>query len=162
MFDSLRSTKNISLIGVTAALYIAITHILTPISFGPLQLRFSEILVLLAVISPIYGIGVSMGVFIANLFGPFGLIDAVVGTSSTILAVILISKTKNLLISTFWPTITAALFVGPMLSHIYEEWPVMSAIMTVGAGQFVVLTCLGYPVLKLILRDKRLYSMLKI
>ena len=162
MLDSLRSTRGISLVGVTAALYIAITTVIAPLSYGPIQLRFSEILVLLSFISPIYGIGVSVGVFISNLLGPFGLLDAVVGTSSTVLAVVLMSRTKSLLIATFWPTITAAIFVGLMLSYVLEGWTPLFAIGAVGAGQFVVLTCVGYPVFKLILNNKTLYSMLNI
>jgi len=160
MLDSFRNTRVIALSGVIAALYIAVTAVIAPIAYGPIQLRLSEVLVLMAFINPIYGYAVSIGVFISNLFGPIGWLDAIVGTSSTVLAVVLISKTPSLLVATIWPTITAALFVGPMLNHVYGL-PLVPIIISVGIGQFIVLTCIGYPLFKMILKNNAVYSILK-
>lgn len=163
MFNSIKDTRTISRVGIVAAVYIAVTATISYMAFGPIQLRFSEILVLLAFINPVYGYGVAMAVFISNLLlSPLGLIDAIIGTASTLLAVLLISKTKNLFLATLWPTITAAIFVGPMLHIFLENVPLLGAIISVGIGQFIVLTCLGYPVFKLILNNKALYSTIKL
>lgn len=61
--------------GLTAAAYAVATIALAPISFGPLQLRFAGLLKPLALLSPVLGLGLSIGVGLANLTSPFGAYD---------------------------------------------------------------------------------------
>ena len=78
--------KTIVNISITAAIYVAVCFVLTPISFGPIQLRFSEILCLLS-IDFIWGyIGVILGCLISNTFiGGLGIIDVFFGTLATVI-----------------------------------------------------------------------------
>lgn len=71
---------------ITAAIYVAVCFVLAPISFGPIQLRFSEMLCLLS-IDFIWGyLGVILGCFISNTFlGGLGVIDMVFGTLATVI-----------------------------------------------------------------------------
>ena len=63
--------------GLIAAAYAIVTIALAPISYGPLQLRLAGLLKPLALVSPVMGLGLSVGVALANLTSPFGAWDFV-------------------------------------------------------------------------------------
>ncbi len=140
-----------------AAIYAVLTIILAPISYGPVQFRLSEILVLLAFIDPIYIIGLTLGCFLANLFGGLGIMDLVFGTIATFLSVSAISLTSkfikhrltSLIISSLWPTIFNGVIIGWMLNYVLQV-PLLLTMFQVGIGEFVVVTIIGVPVFKLI------------
>jgi uncharacterized membrane protein len=71
------TTRMIVYAGLVAAAYAVITIALAPISYGPLQFRLSGLLKPLALLSPIMGLGLSIGVGMANLTSPFGAWDFV-------------------------------------------------------------------------------------
>lgn len=145
-------------IALIAALYTVLTIILAPISYGPIQFRLSEVLVLLAFIDPIYIIGLTLGCLFSNMFGGYGLMDIVFGTLATFLSVGAISITAktlkrnmvSLLIASIWPTIFNAIIVGWMISLV-SNLPLLLTILQVGIGEFVVVTIVGVPVFKLII-----------
>lgn len=60
---------------LTAAAYVVATLALAPISYGPLQLRLSGLLKPLALLSPTMGLGLAVGVGLANIMSPFGAWD---------------------------------------------------------------------------------------
>ena len=72
-----------------AAMYAALTLMLSPISFGNLQIRMSEAMVLLPVLFASSVPGVTLGCFMANLIGAMmglnilGYLDCIVGTLAT-------------------------------------------------------------------------------
>lgn len=53
------------------------TIALAPIGYGPIQLRLAGLLKPLALVSPIMGLGLSVGVALADLASPFGAWDFV-------------------------------------------------------------------------------------
>lgn len=63
--------------GLVAATYAVVTVAFAPISFGPLQLRVAGLLKPLALLSPVMGLGLAVGVGLANLTSPFGMWDFV-------------------------------------------------------------------------------------
>lgn len=69
--------RTIVFAGLIAAAYAVATIALAPISYGPLQLRLSGLLKPLALLSPVMGIGLAVGVALANLASPFGAWDFV-------------------------------------------------------------------------------------
>ncbi len=75
--------------GLIAALYFVLTYFLAPISFGPIQVRISEALVVLPFAFPEAIFGVTVGCLIANFTSPFGLIDVIFGTLLTFIAAVL-------------------------------------------------------------------------
>jgi len=153
------NTSKLAVCAIIAAMYIVLTVGFAPISYGMVQFRIAEALNLMAFINPVYGVGVVVGCFISNLFSELGPIDWVVGTSATAMAVFCISKTKNLLLASFWSTIFSGVMVGLMLTYVFNT-PLILNIISVGIGQFVVMTCFGYPVFKYILKNKRLMAIL--
>lgn len=77
--------RNVALVAVVAALYAAITLMIAPFSFGPVQLRLSEGLNHLAAWNKRYIVALGLGVLLANLVSPLGWIDWVFGTLGTVI-----------------------------------------------------------------------------
>src|SRR5690606_34454546 len=69
------STRTLVYAGLIGAAYAVTTIALAPISFGPIQFRLAGLLVPLALVSPVYGLGLSVGLALANLASPFGIYD---------------------------------------------------------------------------------------
>ena len=139
-------------LAIVAALYIVLTVLISPLSYGAIQLRFSEILVLLVFYKKEYGISIVLGCFVANIFSPLGWIDMLFGTASSIFAVVTIRACKHLLVATIMPTISC-IFVGIELMIVFDL-PFLITTLQVMAGEFIVVTLLGYPLFKLLEKNK--------
>ena len=134
---------------VMAAVYVALT-LINPLSFGNVQLRFSEIMVLFCFYNPIYCVPMILGCFIANLIGsPFPM-DIVFGTLGTALAVFPMSRIKNMWISSLMPVVTNAICVGVLLTFFVPDvgGSLFINIGFVGLGQLIVVTLIGVPLFK--------------
>ena len=97
---------------IVAALYAVLTWILAPISYGPIQFRIAEILVLLVFFNPKYIYSIIIGCFIANTTSSLGWYDMVFGTLATTLAVLPMIKTKRISVAALYPVISNALIVS--------------------------------------------------
>lgn len=147
--------KKLVTTALVASIYATLTLALGAISYGPVQFRISEIMVLLPFIKKDYIWGLTIGCFLANIIGPYGVPDIIFGTTATFLsvyAVYLTSKIMNdkkfaLLVASVWPTVINAIIIGIML-NIFFGVPLILAIMQVGFGQFVVITIVGVPLYK--------------
>lgn len=153
------TTKNIAITGITAALYVVMTLAIAPLAYGAVQFRFSELMVLFVYINPAFAPGLVLGCAIANCFSPLGIVDVIFGTMGTLCTVIAISKTKNLFVATLWPTIFC-IFVGIELYFI-SGLPFFATTATVMLGEFAVVTCIGYPLFKYILKNTKFIELLK-
>lgn len=76
---------NLAKIGVFAALYVAITFLVAPFSYGAVQFRLSEGLNHLADFNKRYILSLGLGCFIVNMGSPLGIIDMTVGPITTML-----------------------------------------------------------------------------
>ena len=85
-------TKKITRIGVVAALYATITLVLGSISYGPIQFRISEVMTLLPLFGKEYILSLTIGCFLANVIGPYGVPDIILGTLATLISVSKIKK----------------------------------------------------------------------
>ncbi|WP_026894389.1 QueT transporter family protein [Clostridiisalibacter paucivorans] len=154
------TTEKIVKIGVIAAVYAAVTMSLQPISYGAIQFRLSEIMVLLAFIDPVYIPGLVLGCAIANVFSPLGIVDVVVGTFATFLSVYMISKSKNIFMASIWPVVMNGVFIGGEL-HFLLNLPFLESALYVAFGEFVVVALLGCPIFYYLLKRERLVQYLK-
>ncbi|WP_026887930.1 QueT transporter family protein [Clostridium beijerinckii] len=149
------TVKRLVKTAIIAALYAVITLVLAPISYGPIQFRVSEIMVLLAFFDPFYIVGLTLGCFIANILGPNGLADIIFGTLATFISVYAVSITErfvkskktSLIIASLWPTIFNGVIIGWMLNYIYQ-FPLVLSIGEVAIGEFVVVTIVGVPIVR--------------
>lgn len=73
--DPANPTRSIVYAGLIAAAYAVTTLALAPLSFGPLQFRLAGLLKPLALVHPVYALGLAIGVAIGNLASPFGAWD---------------------------------------------------------------------------------------
>lgn len=150
-------TKKLVMTSLVAAIYAVLTLVLGAISYGPIQFRIAEIMVLLAFIKKDYIWGLTIGCFLANVIGPYGAPDIVFGTTATFLSVYAIyltgkamkGKKYAILIASIWPTLINAVIIGFML-NIFVGMPLILSMIQVGFGEFVVITIIGVPVYKII------------
>ena len=154
------NTRFIARTAIIAAIYAALTLGLAPISYMAIQFRLSEILVLLAFVNPALAPGLVLGTFIANLFSPLGLIDVVFGTIATLLGIIFMIRSKNMWIASIYPTIFNGIIIGLEL-HFVFALPLALTILQVAAGEFIVVTILGVPLVKQLLKNKAIKEKLE-
>lgn len=147
------NTKTIVRLALVAAAYAVLTLLIQPLSYGAVQFRFSEALVLLAFYRKDYSVSLILGCLIANLFSPFGLYDIIFGTLATAAAVIPMYYMKNIFIAALFPVITNGFLVGYELSLVGE--PFWFSAGTVALGELVVVFILGIALFKLVLEKNR-------
>lgn len=139
--------KNLTFSATVAAIYIALTMLLAPISFGPVQCRVSEALCVLPIFTPYAIPGLFLGCLISNLIGGMGMFDIVFGSLTTLVAAYLTYKCRfNKILAIFFPVILNALVVGAYLSFIASAsgftWAGFALFgFQVGLGQ--VVSCYG-------------------
>ncbi|MBE6763162.1 MAG: QueT transporter family protein [Ruminococcaceae bacterium] len=151
------SLHRLTVAGMIAALYTALTLILPFASFGPVQIRFSEMLTVLPVLTADAVPGLALGCAIANAVGMAmganiaGGWDILVGTSATLLAALCSYALRNVrfkglpILSTLPPVLFNALLVGGELCLVIfgnvEPVPLLLTMAQVGLGQ--LLPCIG-------------------
>lgn len=145
------NVQTIARLAAIAALYAALTIALQPISFGLVQLRFSEILVLLCFYRRDYSIALIFGCFIANCFSPMALMDMVFGTLATALAVIPMFSLKNIWLASLLPVVSNAIIIGAELYIAFGQ-PIWLGMLAVGAGELIVITFVGCPLFRFVLQ----------
>lgn len=150
----MNNIKDITRLALVAALYIVLT-VFNPFSYGEIQFRIAEILVLLPFFRKDYAYSIIIGCFIANLFGPYALLDAVFGTLATAISVLLIAYSKNLFIATLYPVIFNGVIVGGLIYFLTENpLPIYIIMGYVALGEFVVITVLGYLLFRTLSQNK--------
>ena len=153
-------THTIARLAIVTALYAALTLALQPISFGLVQLRISEVLVLLCFYRREYSISLILGCFIANCFSPMALMDMVFGTLATAIAVLPMFSIRNLWFASLLPVISNALIISAELYIAYGQ-PYWLGVLTVGAGELIVVTVVGCALFKLgVERNKSLMALI--
>ncbi len=156
---------------LVASIYVVLT--LTPplntLSFFAVQFRVSEALLILVWFRKEYAIGILIGTFFANIFGPLGagfaLLDAVFGTIITLLALWIMTKTKSHLIGLFAPILLngvyLAIFLPFALALPYSIELVAITMLTVSLGEAGVLFGLGLPLRLLIEKQPYLLKLIR-
>lgn len=155
------SAKKIVRISIIAALYVVLTYSLPALAYGPIQFRFSEVMTLLAFIHPFYILPLTLGCFIANLGSPFGIIDVIVGTTASFLALYSMSKTKNIYLASLFPTLFCFL-IGLEILFLSKE-PINFFLVTgqIMISEFVVVSVIGISLFKIIEKNEYVMNMLK-
>ena len=127
----------ISFNALIAAAYVALTVLISPLSYGPIQFRFSEILVLFCFFNKRYSIGLTLGCLIANLFSPTASLDVLFGTIATALVCLCIMFSKHLIVAITFPVIFNGFIIAWELTFFGE--PYWLSVATVSLGELVVM-----------------------
>ncbi len=166
--------------GIIAALYVVLTLAFLPVSFGIVQFRVAEALMLLVALVPGAVSGVIVGCFLANILGQQGIVDILGGTLATALAALATVRLARRIaaprllaalrppfdsraLGLLWlplPGILAnGLIVGSYLPLLLLESPTipvwLASMGSVALGEALVLYALGLPLVALLGRFGR-------
>ena len=131
---------------VTAAAYAVMTIVLAPISYGPVQLRVSELLCILPFFIPESVWGLFLGCLLANLITG-NLFDIVFGSLATLAAAILTAffgkrgNTRiNRILACLMPVLINALVIGAVVTAAYNGLNVFrhAGAFVLNAGQIAL------------------------
>ena len=131
---------------LVAAIYFALATALQPISFGPVQFRLSEALVLLPVFMPESIIGVTLGCFLSNFFYST-MYDVIFGTIATAVAAVLtylLRRTKFLYVLP--PLLLNALLVPLIWVVDGSDAAYLLNFALILASEVIVVCLIGLPV----------------
>lgn len=174
-------TRYIAQAGVIAAIYAALTLVViqNPLGYGPIQLRLSEAVTVVACLTPAAIPGLWLGAAVANAFmlsqfGTLALLDVVFGSVATLLGawwtwthherpgVALAGPvvTNALIVPAYLPLMLSSLagldfYRVPWLGiDLTGTWFAMYlfGVVAVGAGQAIVIYGLGLPLLSALRR----------
>lgn len=166
-FFSENKIKIITRAGIIAALYAALTIILQPISFGPVQFRVSEALTVLPFFFPEAIPGLFIGCIISNLFSSnIVILDVIFGSLATLLAAICTYKIKIKWLAPLPPVIFNAVIIGLVITFSFASSDgfiasFLANAASVGGGEFVVCYGLGIPLILIIERIRSSLTMKK-
>lgn len=132
----------IAKLAAVAAVYVVFTYALGFMSYGSIQFRVAEALMLLCFYRKDYGISMIIGCFVANIFSPMMLMDMIFGTLATAMAVLLIYVSPNLYIASLAPVLTNAVIVGIELTLSFKT-PFWLNAAEVAVGEFVCVSVVG-------------------
>lgn len=153
--------KFIASSAIIAALYVALTWLLAPISYGSIQFRISEILVLLVFFNPKYALAIVLGTLISNTTSGLGWYDMVFGTLATLLSVLTITKCKNIYQAALAPVIFNGIIVALEL-YLALKIDIIFSFIYVSIGEAVVLFLMGIPTMNSIINNEMLIETLNL
>ncbi|WP_311492784.1 QueT transporter family protein [uncultured Anaerococcus sp.] len=149
-YFSLDDTNYLVKSAVVAALYAVLTVMLPVASYGPIQFRFSEILVLLVFYNKRFIPGLVLGCAIANLFSPMMLFDVVFGTLSSYIAFMLMKKAKNIYVASIFPVLMVSVpAIGTWLILASNE-VFLVLLMQFMLSEFVMVPIIGVLLFKIL------------
>ncbi|MFD1065072.1 QueT transporter family protein [Oceanobacillus locisalsi] len=143
--------KTLVVNGIIAALYVAVSLLVSPVAFGAIQFRISEMFNHLIIFDKRYFFGITIGVFASNLFSMAGGLDLVFGTAHTAISlgiIIFLKKyIKNTLLLFFLNTLVFSfnMFIIAFMLNIAVQLPFLFTWLTTAASEFIVLL-IGIPI----------------
>jgi len=155
-----KKIKKLTISAMIAAVYFVLTMIFYFTSFQPMQSRLAEALTVLPYFTPLAIPGLFVGCLLSNILGGNGIWDIVIGSLATLLSAYLtykisFNKPKRKLLAPLPPVLVNAVAVGVMLSILYKA-PLFATMLSVAVGQFIACYLLGYPLMLLIEKNKKL------
>lgn len=139
-----------------AAIYVVLCAVFAPISFGEIQVRIAEALVILPFFTPAAIPGLAIGCFISNMIGGSILVDMIFGSIATLIGAIgswYLRRNKALVLLP--PIIANTLIVPFVLFYGYGvNLPIPFMMLTVGIGEVIAVAVLGSILLNVLDRYK--------
>lgn len=143
--QGMMSTTFMTQAAMIAAIYVVLTMVFAPFSFGEVQVRISEALAILPMFTPAAIPGLFIGCIIANLLGRAIVLDVVFGSMATLIgAVGTYLLRKNKWLAPIPPIVANALIVPFVLKYGYAvPLPIPFMMLTVGIGEVISCGILG-------------------
>jgi len=143
------SAASLTKMALVTALYVTVTLVFSVISFGAIEFRLAEMFNYLAVFNKRYIIAVTLGVMLANLASPLGMIDVIVGGLSTFCVLVLVyfvtRKIKNQFVKLAVTTLICSFSMFTIAAQLtlLLGIPFWFSWLTIGLGEFVSMTIGG-------------------
>lgn len=150
--SDISSTRVITINAIIAAFYVVATTTLAPISYGAMQFRLAEVMMLLPFYNRKFTYGIVIGCAISNIFSPMGIVDILVGTSASLLVCLGYRYINNVWIAVLFTSVATSLSVGTMLYTLLKVPPMFAYVYT-GISEMAVLV-LGAIVFKALMKNK--------
>ena len=142
-------SKNISTMtqaAMIAAIYVVLTYVFAPFSFGEVQVRIAESLTILPLFTPAAIPGLFIGCLIGNILGGAILPDIIFGSLATLLGAIFTYRlrNKNKFLAPVPPIAANTIIVPLVLRFGYGvALPIPLMVLTVGIGEIASCGVLG-------------------
>jgi uncharacterized membrane protein len=143
------TVKTIVSTAIIAAMYVAVTMIIQPFAYGPIQVRLSEMFNYLVLFKKRYVWGVTLGVFLANFMSPTWALDVPIGSISTLIVLFFIlwlcKFTKDLRVKFVIMAIVFALSMFTVAGELYIAFksPFWFNYLTIGIGELLSMSIGG-------------------
>lgn len=129
-----------------AAIYVVLTYVFAPFSFGEVQIRIAEALTILPVFTPAAIPGLFVGCIVGNILGGAILPDIIFGSIATLIGAFFTYQlcNKNRFLAPLPPIIANTVIVPFVLRYGYGvALPIPFMMLTVGVGEVVGCGVLG-------------------
>ncbi|WP_296114074.1 QueT transporter family protein [uncultured Anaerococcus sp.] len=157
-YFSLNDTNFLVKSAAVAALYAVLTLLLPVASYGPVQFRFSELLVLLVFYNKRFIPGLVLGCAIANLFSPMMAFDVIFGTLSSYIAFKLMQRTSKLFVASLFPVLMVSVpAIGTWLILASNE-VFLILLMQFMLSEFVMVSIIGVILFKILEKNEGFMS----
>ena len=164
-----RTVRRIVVSAIIGAVYDAVTMLLAPISYGPIQFRLSEAMCILPFFVPATSAGLFIGCAISNLISTAGILDIVFGPIATLLAALCTARLGRKYRETgvmpgVWTCVAACampvIFNGPIIGAVLaytatagaygDAFLINFAVMSgeVALGEAAVMMVVGLPLMR--------------
>ncbi len=144
--------KNITFLtqaAMIAAIYVVLTYVFAPFSFGEIQIRIAEALTILPVFTPAAVPGLFIGCLIGNILGGAILPDIIFGSLATLIGAFFTYtlREKNFFLAPVPPVTANTIIVPFVLRFGYgAALPIPLMMLTVGIGEILSCGVLGLTV----------------
>ena len=140
-----QNTRALARGAIIAALYTALTVLLAPLSYGEVQIRFSEAFTLLPILMPEAVPALLVGCLLSNILGGCTIFDIVFGSLATLLAALCTRRLRD----KFWlaalmPVLFNGVIVGAVVHFCYSPAIALPLCMlSVAAGEAAACLIVG-------------------
>ncbi len=144
---------------IIAAIYVVLTVLFAPISFGPIQFRISEALCILPYFTFAAVPGISVGCLLGNILGGAALPDIIFGSLATLIGGIFSYKLRHV---SKWlvcvpPIVSNTIIIPLVLRYAYGVPDLLPFLaLTVGIGEILAVAVLGNILMLALLPKKEL------
>ena len=129
-----------------ASIYVVLTIVFRPFSFGEIQVRIAEALTILPLFTPAAIPGLFIGCLIGNMVGGSILPDMIFGSLATLLGALFtyLLRNKNKFLAPIPPILSNTLIIPFVLRYAYgTNLPIYFIMRTVGIGEVISCGILG-------------------
>lgn len=139
--------RKVARAALVAAVYVAVTFALAPISYGPFQFRVAEALTVLPILYIEAIPGLFIGCFVANILGGLGPWDIFGGSLVTLIAALLTYRFRSSFIAYLSPILLNGLLVSAYVSYLFKvPYPITAFSITI--SEAVIVLGIGMPLVR--------------